>query len=158
MIFWNKKGDERFMSLYWMLIFVIITVVVVSGTVLFFVKPIDIREVEGRILIDRLVECFVENGEIKKDLFLKTEGKDLEQTCKLNFDDSNYDDGQYFVKVSGVGREIEFGADTEPFCGQEDRKKRIPFCVRKKIAVLDGNSLVQVEFTAVIGKVRQNAV
>lgn len=162
----NKRGGERLLSLYWFLIFIIIAIGVVSGVFIFNKAQVDIRNAEGNILADKIVNCFVKNGEVNKDLLDKTTGETISSTCGLVLEDKTgryTDSEQYFVSVlfneNGNQKLIQTKrTDFIPFCGQEKSKKNIPLCVDKKLVVLSGNKLGTLEVLVIVRKVEQNNV
>lgn len=161
---WNKKGDERILSFYWFILFVIVAIAIASAVIIFYSHQIDIREAEAGILGDRVVSCIVFNGQINSGVIDKLAGSgNLEKECNLVFaDDSNVaykDKMQYFVKVEAQGKLIVSGdKDFEAYCKQSQSRKNIPICVEKKLFVLDsGNEFTLVKILTAIRKVEQNA-
>lgn len=169
----DKKADERILSFYWIIIFVLIAIAIVSATYFFYKAPFDIREVEARVLNDKIVECIAKNGFIRKDNIanLGLEGQTLEEVCGLNFDDSSYDKNQYYIEIninggnSAADRVIIFDKDDsgefKELCGQDAEK--YPVCHTSRFSVLDddGNygsdgGFVFVEVITSVNKVNQN--
>jgi hypothetical protein len=157
----NKKGDERVLGFYWIIVFVLIAVGVVSATIVFF-DSYDIREVEASILGDRIVDCISENGELRNDVVDDLQEGDLEEICGFNFNDDFYDKNQYYVylNVNGIS-ENEFSKDGTdnlwPLCGAKDVKKEDkPGCFDKKIMILDKGEFILVELNVAIAKNKQN--
>ena len=61
----NKKAGSRILSFYWIIIFVLITIAITSGTLIFYSQASDVRPAETRILSDRVLECISEYFQIK---------------------------------------------------------------------------------------------
>lgn len=76
----NKKGGEKYISIWWVLALVLVTVGIVAGVLLFFQRDVDVRAVESDILLSRIADCSIVNGQINpilmqeilnKEAFLK---------------------------------------------------------------------------------------
>lgn len=160
----SKKGDERLLSFYWIVIFVIVTIAVVSAVVIFSSAPLDIRGIEASLLSDSLINCVSENGRIKEVFYSWDNTKSLEQVCNLYLKDMAYLDesatNQYFVAVRFEGREIKAGNDLlEPMCNAAESEKNIPKCNEKKLFLLDKEGkLILIKITSAIRKIEKNAV
>ena len=160
----NKKGGERILSFYWFIMFIIIGIGVVSGVLIFFSGQTDVRKVEASILADKIVECFVQDGKLINDNLNKINGDNLAGECGLYLQDNTYNDKeQYYISVKIERKNEAVGLragkeDYEAFCGQEQSKKNIPLCIRKRILVLDNNDFAQFEVVSSVRKVEQNAI
>lgn len=157
----NKRGGEKVFSIYWFLMFGIVAIVVVSGVLLFFSKPVDVRDVEAKILRDRVIDCFVEKGMLKEGVLSSVSEESFGELCNLRFDDSSDPsyggEMQYYIMVESGEKTFEFGRkDMSEWCGQEKRTN-VPHCVRDKLVVLDDGDFVLVSIDVVIDKVEQNA-
>jgi hypothetical protein len=60
----NKRGGEKVMYIYWVIIFVLITIGIVSGIISVFGSGLDVRMAEAGLLKERVVGCLVEKGEL----------------------------------------------------------------------------------------------
>ncbi len=151
----NKKGDERILSFYWFVMFIIIAIGVVSGVINFYGNPLDIREKEASILADKVIECFVDKGIIKEEI---DEGN-FEERCGLDFADINYkDDKQYFAFLKIGEAEIKAGnMQIEPLCYSAKSRRNKSICSTKKLFVLnDKNEFVFFEVKTGVLKIKQN--
>ncbi len=158
----DKKAGERVLSFYWMIVFVLITIAVVSAAVLFYGSPLDVREVEARILSDKILECISNNGNLNNAAIssLNEDGSNLEAVCKLNFADSGYSENQYYAEINiENGKSISFNKQNsgafKNFCDSDDRN--LPICHSEIIFLLDGNNLRKVSLLTSISKIKQNA-
>ncbi len=92
MIFKNKTGAEKIMSVYWFVILVLVAGTIVYMVSIFYGNPYDVREIESNILANNIVSCLSENGilnsQINQDNFLKK--------CHLNLGN---DKDEYYVEV-----------------------------------------------------------
>ncbi len=162
----NRKGDERILSLYWFVIFAIIAIAVVSGVILFYSHPIDVREAEASILIDRVVGCLVQGGKINIVILNRIEGNNniLDNECGLIFIDeskSAYKDkgNQFYIAINVSGKQINYGnMDYKVYCGTAESNKNIPICLERKLFVLNGEQLELLKVNVAIRKVEQNAI
>ena len=158
----GKRGDERTLSLYWFVMFVILTIAIVSGVALFYGKPFDVRGAEASVLADALTTCVVQQGHVNAAVF--AEGADLEKVCGLTFDDASRSEyrrkGQYYASVSVGGVEVRGGNIDAPypaFCNHEGSFKNIPVCVKRNLVALDAQgTLTRVDLVAIVAKVEQN--
>jgi len=140
----GKKGDERVLSIYLFIIYIIVSIGVVSGFLLFN-KPVDIRVLEANILIDKTIECIVNEGEINLN--------ELNLNCNFDFN------GEYFVKVEAYDfeknklKESSLGEDYFEYCFLEG--ENIPQCEEKEIYVLDNNKKILLKIYGVVNKINK---
>jgi cell division protein YceG involved in septum cleavage len=132
----GKKGGERVMSVYWFVIFIIITTAIVSGVMLFRNKAFDVRNAEADLLSDKMIKCFVESGKLNYEIWNSLDNSNVLEKCGFVFN------GEYFVMAKINEKEIKAGnSDIEPFCELEkETEKNVPFCAKKKLMVLNENS------------------
>ncbi len=160
MIFGNRKGDERILSFYWFIIFGIVAIVIVSG-VLLVQKDLDVRDVESRILTNKIIDCVSENGVFQDGVISEIKGKGL-GNCKINLEDGSYgDEEQFFVYFSVDGNEeFSFGNDMRAFCGKGGSgKENVPYCFEKKFVLQDSEgNLKLIEIVTIVRKIEQNVL
>jgi len=148
----SKRGDERVLGFYWMIIFVLIAVAIVAATISFYSFPLDVRQGEARILGDKIIDCMSEQGKLVDGI------NDLEKDCNLNFEDERYDKNQFYVSVEGYEPFDE--DDSQDFLAYclEKPSANIPVCYETKFFVLDGeDNIVLLYITVAIRKIEQNA-
>lgn len=157
----NRKGDERVLILYWFIIFIIISIAIISGVISFYGHPLDIREKESEILSSKMIDCITDNGRLNTAISLSKE--EFLDNCNLFFkDESNteyVDKTQYYIEIK-INEEVRFKEGNEDylaFCKQEESKLRIPICNTKKFYILENDNIVNVEVLSAIRKVEQNA-
>ena len=157
----NRKGDERVLSMYWFILFIIVAVAIVSAVLIFYSYLLDVRATEASILSDRVVDCLSDNG-ILNSVKLDEAVNSIEGACNLILKDASKEKyasmkSQYYIKVEANGKLIETGdRDFLAFCGQSS-KLNIPVCSEKKLFVLNGNEMTSMKITTVVRKVEQNA-
>ncbi|MBU0977979.1 MAG: hypothetical protein KKD18_06175, partial [Nanoarchaeota archaeon] len=80
-MFLNKKGDEKYLSPWNILIWIILIGTIVIALGMFNSAKTDIRSEEARILAHRVIDCIIQDG---KTLAPLTENFDLLEKCNLN--------------------------------------------------------------------------
>lgn len=95
--FSNKRGIEKFFSIWWFLIIVIISLFVVFAVFIYYSSSVDTREVESKILYEKIINCLSRNGVLVEDI--AHEGFDLFDACSL---DKNLisNSGLFFLEVA----------------------------------------------------------
>ena len=157
----NRKGDERVLSMYWFILFIIVAVAIVSAVLIFYSYLLDVRSTEAGVLSDRVADCLSDNG-ILNEGKLDEAVNNIEGACNLILKDESKEKyssmkSQYYIKVEANGKLIESGdRDFLAYCGQSS-KVNIPVCFEKKLFVLNGNDFVPIKITTVVRKVEQNA-
>lgn len=156
----NKKGGERVLSIYLFIIYIIVAVGIVSGVIIFYGKPLDVRSLEAEILTDKVIDCLVEQGELKSEV---GDSFDLLKNCKFDFKDNTrkYEgDERYAVKVElydfntgGLIKPLPIAGDISffEFCNMEGDK--IPRCNEKQVYVLEGENKILLKINSAVGKV-----
>lgn len=161
----NKKAGTRLLSFYWLIIFVIISIGIVSATVIFYGDPFDVRQVESRILSDKIIECIIEDGQLKQDVWdgLNRDGTNLQEICNLDFQKQGYDLPQFYVEVkvsNEEGKEVIYDEGGlgryKAFCVADTRN--YPICHKEKLFVLDqvNNEFTEVNIFTSVAKTKQN--
>lgn len=99
----NKRGKgEKIIALPWMICLFISALGVVWIVKMFYGAPYDVREIEARLLLNKVADCVSYAGKINPSL-ISNEGigadcKDFLEGCYINFN-SEWGDEQYFVHV-----------------------------------------------------------
>jgi hypothetical protein len=161
----NKKADERVLSIYLFIIYIIVGIGIVSGVLLFYGKPFDVRELEAGILGDKVIDCLVEQGELKPDVL--TVWTNLSE-CNFDFEDksSTYEGSEEYyvdVKISNLDKtsvKKEFSKGNNEifqYCGLKGEKDFVR-CVKNEIYILNDNGGnkegVLLSITSVVGKAK----
>lgn len=170
----NKKADERVLSIYLFIIYIIVSIGIVSGVLIFYGKQLDIRYAEAGMLNNKVIDCLVEQGKLNPEI-LKADFNII-NFCNLNLKDNTQKSNgeeQYAIKISLFKfnscsknntrfacsekiKEISEGRkDFFEYCGLEGKK--IPKCETRKIYVLNNKEEILIELTSAVGKVGQNA-
>jgi len=94
----NKKGDEKIMSVWNFLIWGVIGIAIVGGVYLIYSAEADVRELQAESLKNKVVDCFVVDGEISEGLF--DDKFDIFSECNL--------DEKGFSGLKGFGDAVFF--------------------------------------------------
>ncbi|MDP3026935.1 MAG: hypothetical protein Q8N63_04450 [Nanoarchaeota archaeon] len=160
----NKKGGERILSIYLFIIYIIVSIGIVSGVIIFYGQPLDVGNLEAEILTDSVINCLVEQGGLKEGVL--DDSYDLLKDCKFDFRDNTrkYEgDERYAVKVelydfntNELKKTLPIAGDADflSYCSSEGDK--IPRCNEKQVYVLYGQTKFLLKITSAVGKV-QNA-
>jgi len=134
MLFKNKIGGEKLFSLWWLFVIVIVAGGIVWGVSVFYSAEVDVNKIEAEILINKISDCFFEQG-LLIDGLLK-EDFDIFYECKLNkkiIDNEFYFEIFIFDEIGGVIKKFSEGAH-ENACVLEGKKSKD--CVKKTRGIL----------------------
>ncbi len=162
----NKKGGERILSIYLFIIYIIISIGIVSGVILFYGSPFDVRIAEAGVLNSKIVDCLVEQGKLKQNVLV--DEFDLLNTCHLNFKDNTRKyagEEQYAVDIklfhlsscsnfrcSNPIKEFGFGEkDFLQYCYAGGKK--IPKCNTEAVYVLNNEEGMILQITSAVNKI-----
>ncbi|MFA6023011.1 MAG: hypothetical protein WC781_02910 [Candidatus Pacearchaeota archaeon] len=96
----NKKGDEKILSIWMFFIWIIIGMAIVAGVYLYYGSPQDVREIQSKILADKIAECILINSQLDKNYL--NSNFDLVSYCKINTE--MISNGKIYFNVSVVDR------------------------------------------------------
>lgn len=170
----NNRGDERLLSIYLFVIYIIVAIGVVSGVLVFYGSPLDVRTVEAGILNDKIIECLAPQGNLNSELL--NENFSLTDFCNLNFKDNTQKsagDEQYAVKLDLFNFEscLKEGSDGKVKCDESGmikeittgkmnflefcfaRGDKIPQCSKKEIYLLNNEKGVLLRIVSAVGKI-----
>ena len=135
---WNKRGDEKYLSIWWVFVIVVIALGITIAVLIFYSAETDIKLPEAGILSEKLLSCLNNQGEINMN-FIKNDFNIFKE-CGLNekmfesgsdfyFNVSLYDSNRKLVKELLEGQ-TAFEAD----CRIQNEGKKItavnfPKCV-----------------------------
>lgn len=147
----SKKGGEKYLSIWWFFILILIAASIVAGVAMNSVGEANSKEIESDILATRVVDCLVSQGMIKQSL---VDGSmDILNECGLNkkiIDET----GKYYLRIeifdsdkcdinnkdfNCVGRLNEFGVHAfNVQCNQPG--ENFPKCIEKKFYALNSSN------------------
>lgn len=169
----NKYADERLLSIYLFIIYIIVAGGIVSGVILFYGSPLEVRELETSLLSDKVIDCLTDKGTINPEL--SNPEFDLLKFCNFNFSENTkkyQGEEQYAVSVKTYSfdsctkqpdfrilvcaKTLESGVwgrkDFLEFCNSKGNK--IPICDIKQVYLLDKGNKIVLEVTSSIGKIQ----
>ena len=132
----GKKANE-IISIWMILIFMIIGIVVVWAVLYFYSAPADITKLESKVLSNKLVSAISENGYLKDNLSLSFDILQEAGLDKTKFSDSG--DFYFNLSINNV-KPISFiqgNKDFEIQCKLEG--KGFAECYEKEFFLLDNN-------------------
>ena len=137
----NKRGDEYvdsfiFLIVAWPLVFLVI----VLGTTLFFSADINSRQLESYSLVNKLLDCLIDEDMLNTQI-LNEGGDDLLEYCSLN-KELIKESGDFYISIkvdniidnSQSFEEIKYGNyDFEIQCelNKNTKSKNLAFCEEK---------------------------
>ena len=144
----SKKGMEV-MSVYWFLMLAIIAGGIFAMVYIFYGTPLDVRELEARILSNKIADCVSYGGRINPNII--SEGNfsmenNFFEECHLNFGSEEWEDEQYateiyFYKLEDTENSVfsikEGNNQFVPFCALETADKNLVECLEKSFYSLD---------------------
>lgn len=137
----NKKA-EKYLSMYWFAILVIVAVGISLIVLIFYGKPLDVRKTESDILINKITDCISNQSILRDDI---TNDNFLDK-CHLIIDDD------YYIKINSLG--ISAGnLNLNEYCMQQ--KSKIS-CVSKKVYLQDNGKNIWLEISIAINKADKN--
>lgn len=140
----GKKGGERILSIWWILVVTIVGVFIVGGVIIFYSSWLDVRGSEAEILITRVADCLADEGKLNFEAESLNKDKILSE-CKLNAGILNSE--KYYLKVSIVDKTIEIGnPDFEKYC--KLKGENYPVCKERELYVLSGGENIKMKILA----------
>lgn len=94
----NKKAETKLLSIWWFFVLVIIGAGVVMGTSMFKSDKLDVREAESAILVNRLIDCSINQGKLVEEVFQESKFFNICGLDSTILDKSTY----YYIKISAV--------------------------------------------------------
>lgn len=77
----NKKGGEKWLSVWWFFVLVVIGGAIVVGVLIYYNANVNIKEIEADILAERIVRCLTDRGYLKQEFLDET--FDVFKNCSL---------------------------------------------------------------------------
>ncbi|MEK6917537.1 MAG: hypothetical protein AABW51_01175 [Nanoarchaeota archaeon] len=132
----DKKGDEKYFSLWWYLVLAIVGLGVVIAVFIFYSSPIDARDVESKILYDKISDCLVSGGFLESDAL--NSNFDIFEKCGLNKEIFSGETSFYFnisfvsenkkIRTDIIQGDFSYGQDCE--ITQNIKADKFPVCNR----------------------------
>ena len=138
-------SGEKVLSLWMFFVWGLIALTMVSVVFIFYGQEADIKILQSDILIDRLADCFIEQGQL-------IEVNDVYSTCNLNKE--IFDKGEFYFNISFLESSISGGnKDFEIQCGlrktqSEESSNNFARCSQRSFIALKDNQEINVEIFA----------
>ncbi len=98
----NKTGD-KILSVYWFVILILVAGGLFGMVYVFYGTPYDIRELETKLMIDKIADCVSYAGRINLNLISQgtfNENFNLSTNCNLVFNSEEWAEEQYYAEVN----------------------------------------------------------
>lgn len=98
----NKVGNEKYLSVWWFFVIIVVAVGIVIGVYIFSFTEASVRGYEAEILTNKVADCLIQNGQINLGLL---NSQTLLKNCGL--DESTIRSDKYFLQIELYGSCIE---------------------------------------------------
>ena len=92
----NKKGAEKYLSIWWFFVLTVIGIGIVIGVAVYFFADVDVRAFEAESLATKIADCLIQNGKINQEIFSNS-SFDIFKACGLSKEIIS--GGSYFLKI-----------------------------------------------------------
>ena len=105
----NNRGTDKLLSVYWFVILIIVAGGISAMVYNFYSYPYDVRDVESKVLSDKLANCISQGGILNANLFDDKEGnfkakldENILSMCNLNFapEGSFNNEEQFYFEIN----------------------------------------------------------
>jgi len=132
-----NKQAEKLLSIWWFFVLGVIAGGIVIGVLIYSSADVNIKEVESNVLAERIIDCLIDNGNLKEDIF--EENFNILDFCNLNsrvfgvgsnfyFNISVYDSEKLIFNVSKGSLSFEEDCKIQ----EEVDAKHFPRCSEKQ--------------------------
>ncbi len=170
----EKKGGERILWPYWILMMVILGGGIIAGTTIVRNPTVNIRDIESGLLVEKALKCFFDGEELSEKVY--SSDFDLIKNCKFNFDDIS-GDSQYYLIVevyeyekcddgNCVGNQVIFNGKKMKFdsgdpglftlCEIAKKGKGVPACSTELVYFVKDEKRYFMSVKGVVNKAKQN--
>ena len=170
----NKKG-EKLISVYWFAILVIVAVGIVLMVNSYYGSTYDVREVESKVLADKVANCIYYGGKVNpllltpQDVFREDFRDFFMERCSLNFSvKGEFERIPYYADVGFFSFEdsrsvFNISAGNNNFkydCGVEvENEEKIAKCTEKEFYLkTDSGKIYLVKILSIVAKTDENTV
>jgi len=158
----GKKAGEKWLSIWWFFVLVVILTGIVVGVSIFSASEINVKKLEADILATKVIDCLINDGKINEE-FLKG-SLDIFKECKIDKEiitkKTATDEGKYYIALEAYKLEDCEVKDDKQECKNSlvngynfgigdfvnqckiaevmKEAKNYPFCSEKYVYVLSG--------------------
>jgi len=147
----NKKGGEEFLTIWNFIIWAVIAVAIITGTLVFYSQEINVKTYEAEILRDRIMRCITTEG-MMNELISGT--LNIYEECSLEETILGKTNAEYYMNITTKDAEGEVlnetiigNKDYEIQCkiNEEGNSKNLPQCVTRneEITYKDSEEKIQ---------------
>jgi hypothetical protein len=136
----NNKGEFH-LSYWWIFCWVFVVLALISGTIIFFGTPTDIRRAESAVLANKISRCIFEQGTFDLD---ELKNMDFYTICGLNkksFEGESYYFAYFSILDSSNHKQFEFNVGKSSMfddcmaIGKEIEGEYYPRCTYKNESI-----------------------
>jgi len=171
---YNKKGEEKIISIYWFVILLLIATGIIIMVNVFYGSPYDVRMMEAEILSEEVANCVEDGGKINsylltsEDIFREDFRDNFLDYCDLNFKTKHdFEEGQYYISINFTKKEnprkllfeiFEGNPNFKEDCNLDGEKhKKLVQCVQKEFFSLDEEGeIYSIKIISMVRKTEQN--
>lgn len=172
--------NAKVLGIYWYAVLLVIMIVVVSMVGIVFGAKYDTRDIESRILANKIANCVSQGGILNEKVFSSEFKNNFLKNCGVSFGDFEneyyisvefYDYGSCVKNGNSLVCGILLGVDNfdttltrhlNTFCSLDSGKGKLPFCKERSfyaIAKVPGTILERkavVKIKTIINRVEEN--
>lgn len=170
----NKKGAEKFLSVYWFVILVIVAGGIWAMVNAYYSHPIDVRATEVRVLTNKAADCISKNGNFNSELFNSTgdfQSERFLEVCHFTEDFGfKSQENDYYLEINffdvGGQEKSEFGSVQEGFGPIKENCETFqeggevfptqPTCLSRGLYVVNSGEQILVEIFGGVNKGLEN--
>lgn len=143
----NKKGGEKYLSIWWFFVLVVVAGAFIIAVFGFYSADVDVKGIEAEILVNRVMSCLNEKG-----YFQENNLKNIFESCYLSEKIIN-ESGKYYLEIwvydsdKKVKESLTFGVgDIKTQCGVKEKSRATHYaeCSNSSLFVVNekGNKLI----------------
>ena len=137
----NKKGDEKLLSFWLIVVWAMVGVVVVGLVLRYYAVTMDVRKTEADILAMKILNCVSDNGYLNENIL----NGNFDVYAECNLKKEIIENGEYFINISVYEGEVWLNKDY-PVIGvknfdilcelaEEAEAEQYPRCVNRQVYV-----------------------
>lgn len=140
----DKRAEEKYVSIWWFAILVVVATGIAASTILFFSADFDSRSEEAKVLQYKILDCVTEDSSVNDKIFLE-KNFDILSECGLqkslfqkgsnfviNVSILDKDNQKIFENVTG---DSAYLGDCAVLKSGEIKAKNYPVCIFKNYSV-----------------------
>lgn len=105
-LFFDKKGDEKYLSIWWFFVIVFVGTGIIVAAILFHSADVDVGKIESEILYEKIISCLVDQGVLVEGFIVDEISFDIFKECGINR--QTFEEKGYSLKLEFLGTEENF--------------------------------------------------